>query len=124
MPSSDHLQYQQLSMFMPAKDLIDPEKTRHMDANGYDSVTDLFHTKLSEAKSHAYSQTIPFTLHQSIEIHGVREPVILSAAPSTSHLLPKPEDKELLINGHHRVAAADDINPDMFVPVTYFYPNV
>lgn len=47
------------------------------------------------------------TLYDSIKEHGVAEPIHISAEEGES---------PTILSGHHRIAAANDINPDMRVP--------
>lgn len=50
------------------------------------------------------------TLYDSIRDEGIKSPVALYIYG---------DNKELLSDGHHRVAAANDINPHMYIPVRY-----
>lgn len=50
------------------------------------------------------------SLRDSIKSEGVREPITLK--PSNSH-------EGLIADGHHRIYAAADIDPDMQVPVKW-----
>jgi hypothetical protein len=105
-----------MKLFMTAGELMDYPAG---DNSGYESLKEdeyLFDAKLDESKygpeigTHgdvaSYKEK---TLHQSIKEKGVQTPVEISYSG----------DKELLTDGHHRVASAYDINPNMFVPVTY-----
>ena len=50
------------------------------------------------------------SLHDSIKKHGVKTPVELWMLDDNSTMVE---------NGHHRIAAANDINPNMYIPVSY-----
>ena len=70
---------------------------------------DMWSEKLDESKSGNREG-----LHESIAKEGVLEPVkIKHDDGAESHIA----------DGHHRVAAANDINPDMEVPVEHFVPS-
>ena len=62
-------------------------------------------------------------LYDSIKKHGVINPVPLgftdqAAEPKISPLLFG--KSQYVIGGHHRIAAAEDINPNMEIPVMYY----
>ena len=49
------------------------------------------------------------TLRESIKQHGIQHPV---------HVTQHGDDKYTLRHGHHRVYVANDIDPEMLVPIT------
>ena len=49
------------------------------------------------------------TLYDSIKQHGVAEPIHVSSEES---------GEAMVLGGHHRIAVAHDINPDMEIPFT------
>ena len=62
------------------------------------------------------------SLHESIASHGVLSAVQIQALgdrhkPTSAK--PYTQDKPFVTGGHHRIAAAADINPNMLVPVEY-----
>ena len=109
-------QFEQLDMFKPAKEL---RAMRLSDAqvwlsqrglspadetNVKRSRQNVMKTKVREAKKSG--------LYDSIKESGVQTPVGVS-----KHVVHK---DPLLIDGHHRVASAMSINPNMLVPVTHW----
>jgi hypothetical protein len=88
--------YQQLPLYMTAGDLHSPAINKG-DQNFGESHDDLMKMKLDNARTS--------TLHHDIKNHGIQEPVTVDWETNT------------LINGHHRVAAANDINPNTIVPI-------
>lgn len=76
-------------------------------------------TKLQEAvegpeqSTHGhYAEEGEETLYDSIKAKGVLKPVNLTFANDD-------DIKPTIDDGHHRVASAYDINPNMYVPVSY-----
>lgn len=66
----------------------------------------------SENETHGYMATPDEeTLYNSIKKNGVRSPVSLQFYDDT--------DTPYIDNGNHRVASANDINPNMYVPIDY-----
>jgi hypothetical protein len=120
MSAADNLSYYQLAMFMPAHQLADPEKTHHYD--GHSSFIDPDGSRLAlekrteamvGAEYSAWTSAPPGgrTLYEAIQSEGVRVPL---------HMRFKPEvGKPSLRDGHHRVFAADAIDPKMEIPVTW-----
>ena len=51
------------------------------------------------------------SMYQSIKAEGVKSPVLLGYDMKT--------DQSTIRDGHHRIAAANDIDPEMYVPVRY-----
>ena len=118
----------QLTMFERAGDLADPNKTIHGDFDDYPeegpiySFDDFRSLKLREAKSRGYMRPEDAgkdkTLYDSIKREGVRNPVeLISSEDLYGHLAPT--KKPVLMEGHHRVFAQADINPDALVPVKW-----
>lgn len=106
-------QFQQLDMFRPARDLADPSKIQHGDA--YQTKGDT--TALAEQKVASAGAS---GLYKGVAHEGVKEPV------GVYHLSGWPEyegatfrNGEFLRNGHHRVFAANDIDPDSEVPIRH-----
>lgn len=116
MAAHEHLQ---LSMFLPARELMD-HTAGHTEAfsDKYLILSEspgVVKQKLRESKSGNASLTyLPKkrgqdSLYDSIKKEGVTSPVELRV-----------RKHDVQINdGHHRVVAANDINPDMEVPVRY-----
>ncbi len=106
-------QFQQLDMFRPARDLVDPAKIQIGDA--YQTKGDI--GALAEQKVAVAGST---GLYKGIAHEGVKEPV------GVYHLSGWPEHEgatfrngEFLRNGHHRAFTANDIDPDTEVPVNH-----
>jgi len=129
--SGDRINYQQLQMFMPAKQLIDlpfyeadrewieAETEEYIDVDGITRVEgggdyledddQFWERKLDE--SYGYSHQ---SLHDDIKESGqVKVPVKLTVEDTNLGTLSR------VRQGHHRVAASVDINPEMEVPVRY-----
>ncbi len=121
MSSSDRLNPQQLRLFIPAKELHTAEKvapweieemmrrgtpsSEQMDPNDRwvdETPDELWDRKLAESKRSA-----PFDIsrHEQISKHGILRPVVLTGGQ--------------IRDGYHRVAIANDLNPDTEVPVEY-----
>jgi hypothetical protein len=124
MASSDHLNPYQMSLFLQAKDFMGLTAGHQEDGDygDYRLLKDspkLNARKLRESKTGAASSTFQDapkgrdTLYESIKKEGVTSPVSLWVTPEDDGW------KTMINDGHHRIAAANDINPEMFIPVTY-----
>ena len=121
MPASDHVHPQQLRLFMPAKELhtaemVDTREIEQMmrrftpsseqtdpnDRWADETPDELWDRKLAESKRSA-----PFDIsrHEQISKHGILRPVVLTGGQ--------------IRDGYHRVAIANDLNPDTEVPVEH-----
>lgn len=92
-------------MLRPAKDLVDAGKVKHIDSSVYRDHEHMWDEKVFEADVSGLSQ--------SIEREGVKTPVPLA---HNHEFYPR----DVLADGHHRIAVAHDIDPDMLVPVQHF----
>ena len=133
MSSGDRLNYQQLQMFMPAKQLIElpifepdrdvvevPEEEwvdvhggTHIDGGGYvpEEDDEFWDRKLDESYTRSYNY-----IRDDIQESGqVKVPVKLTIEDYSLGTM------ERIRQGHHRIAAANEINPDMEVPIRYVY---
>lgn len=109
------LSHEQLAMFMPAKQLrgmhlsdahvwlLNHGLSSADEGNVRRSRKNVMQRKGREAKKSG--------LYDSIKAEGVKEPVDIGNTLYTG--------KQQLINGHHRVAAAMGIDPNMLIPVRY-----
>lgn len=116
MAASDALRSEQLAMFIPAKDLITasplPGDRQYTRESRIDSSRPLeletdqqfWDRKLEESKIGWGG------LHESIAEHGVQTPVRVIWN----------EDEPTIGDGHHRTAAAKDVDEDMLVPVMHY----
>jgi hypothetical protein len=112
MAAEDNLgrQWQQLDMFRPAKDLrlktvlgdVESEKIWDYGKTAPDVIEkQVMDQKLEESKTTG--------LYDSIKEKGVKNPVYLGRSNT----------KSIMSDGHHRVAAAYDIDPNMLIPVEH-----
>lgn len=122
MSASDHLNPDQLRLFMQAKELMDTQTRewlpeRDMAPRTMREDLGLYSGKLrethegSEHDSFAPKERGKKSFYQSIEAEGVKTPVLLRQVMTT--------DQPSIWDGHHRIAAANDINEDMYIPVRY-----
>lgn len=125
MSAQDNLssqQWEQLPMFMTAGEI--KSKVNYSADPGGDNMESLWHQKLYEAKTGAIrnARYVPTrarkgaSLYDSIKREGVRKPVELNRNFDGGRHWPAGYQ---LSEGHHRVAAAADIDPNMLVPVTH-----
>jgi hypothetical protein len=123
--SADNLssqQWEQLPMFMKAGE-IKAKVNTSADPGGSD-MDRLWHNKLYESKTGAIrnARYLPTrarkgaTLYDSIKREGVRKPVELQRNTRDTKFSKKGYS---LSEGHHRVAAAADIDPNMLIPVEH-----
>jgi len=141
MSSRDALQGHQLRMFIPAgelKDLVHPPDVKQEQYYG-NNRKQMWADKLAETKAIMPSDTeleqIASTatsvwdvvdaithgagLHEKIKASGVQTPVPLiyrDDEETDSRDLPT---RPVLFEGHHRVAAAEDIDPKMEIPIEH-----
>lgn len=116
MSASDHVNPDQLKLFMTARELREQywpnfEDIQHADrhvgtGSDDDVVNSVWDRKLKESKESG--------LYEDIKDLGVRIPVTVEDNP-----WPGAPSKPQVYGGHHRIAAAYDINPDMLIPVNY-----
>jgi hypothetical protein len=105
MSASKHLNPKQLKLFMTARELMDMpagddlEQWRPMSQN-----EDLFHEKLGES--------MDTRLYDSVKSHGVQKPVNID-------FFSRDHDNTVISDGHHRIATAHSINPNMIIPIEY-----
>ena len=107
MSSGDHINHQQLALFMPAGELrqnIPNDFIPDVDW-GPSSVDEMWANKLDTAKMKDYNEESERSLYDRIASGGVERPVRIHVDDGT------------IIDGHHRIASAADIDPKMEVPV-------
>jgi hypothetical protein len=104
--AKDHLHGEQLSMFLPARVLVNEVSSG--ETPNYEPIakSDLYDQKHYENKKEG--------LQQSIAQEGIRRPVVLALEKYV---------KPYLIDGHHRAVAANELDPNYEVPVQYFDMN-
>jgi ParB-like chromosome segregation protein Spo0J len=120
--AKEHMQGAQLSMFLPAKVLrgmrphMGDIEMEDYERNQYVETEDEldFNRSLKDKKRHMWQVKLDEShdddLYSSIASEGVHEPVPIQHYG---------KNKTRLAGGHHRVAAAYDINPDMEIPVEH-----
>ena len=135
MSSSDHLQHQQLRMFMPAKHLIDlpfhePDREfvevpdeEYIDTDGESSWEgggnvleddDQFWDRKLDESYHKYPSD--YVGDKIAESGKVNEPVHIGFEEDDG---PVGGEYLRIRDGHHRIASANEANPDMEVPINY-----
>ena len=96
----------QLRLFMSARELRE-----HFDPNWGDFEGD--ETEPKQVWDRKLSASKETGLYDDIKDIGVRVPVTITGNPDGGEFNPE------VMGGHHRIAAAYDINPDMEIPVNY-----
>ena len=115
-------------MFMTGPEIKENYEPNYWDKYGMESNDDLWGRKLHEAKRGAARNTSEVvetnvangwdpepTLEESIRTEGVRKPIFLQEFSKTRTDDSKPEVRD----GHHRVAIASEIDPNMLLPVDH-----
>ena len=117
MAAKDALRSEQMAMFIPAKDLIqsrpfpgDRDYTEESDFTKRENNQQLWDRKLRESKEYP-TDAYDGTLHKEIAEAGVKEPV---------RLMWEGRDVPTVVQGHHRIASANDIDPEMLVPAMHY----
>ena len=131
MGASDNLSGQQLAMFMPAKELGRKKRYGGGRLEG-ETRKQAWGRKLDESKvpsdqwqdwDPAEHEPVLPALHPQIAAEGVKRPVILNATDDIQHdfdgsvIWHSPAGT--VRDGHHRIAAAKDIDPSMEIPVEW-----
>jgi len=141
MSSSDALHPQQLQMFMPARELLAMTPSDYNPNRSTSrTVDDMWANKLEESKEDKFYPKIHAdgsvdtrvrqdynSLHASIASEGVLKPVqVTRTAADFGEGTPRAHlrNQAVLFEGHHRVAAANDIDPQMEVPVDHYSVRV
>jgi hypothetical protein len=108
MPANDHLQPEQLKMFMSANEIMGSHKPNPADFEDDASDEEGWERKSAEAMESG--------VYESIEREGVRDPVNLyTKYPDKT----TPKREQRIGNGHHRVAVMNDLDPDELMPVLH-----
>jgi uncharacterized protein (DUF1015 family) len=114
MSAHNYLNNKQLSMFLPARELMDYTAGHTEGFSGeYSKMSQsptLYRQKLQESKQpRRFGNKRVESLYESIQKEGVNTPIRLRMHQGT----------EQINDGHHRLAAANDINPEMYLPISY-----
>ena len=88
-----------------AGDLFDMSEPRVGEKSRNESISQLWDRKLKETQGSG--------MYSSIANHGVTNPIVVSVSPHTSGYT--------IMDGHHRLVAANDIDDDMEIPVKYHH---
>jgi len=141
MSDRPHLSSPQLQMFIPARELMKMDSSDADAVTGpdgvlksiprsdvpYEKAEQLVKDNIEESKDPAYyalynnsvfKHSIPLeesNLYDDVKKRGVVKPVHVTIRTS--------DDSMELVDGHHRVAIAHDINPNSEVPVFYTETN-
>lgn len=120
MASSDHLSPYQYKLFMQAKDLMNITAGDSGFKGSLASEPILRNLKLNMAKKN--SAFSPWrdaakgekTVYESIKERGVVSPVSIGLRQTDTT-----DAEEYINDGHHRVSVANDIDPEMYIPIHY-----
>ena len=121
MAASDHLQHYQYKMFVQSKDLMNIPSGEYFGAgktlaeNSEMRQQKLRRSKTSSIYDKHATDSDKSSLYDSIRDKGVTTPVVIGLNRENSGKL-----SEYLADGHHRATAANDINPEMYVPIEYW----
>ena len=110
MAAADHLQGEQLAMFMPAHALMDYPSQESAWRSPLSVDTELREEKLRESQG-------PGELLDQVRDRGVEKPVHVMI--SKQHKDPWEYQHEIM-DGHHRIASANQVNPNMEIPVKHY----
>lgn len=105
MAASDHLNRQQLQMFMPAGEIVATHGSS--EAVGKETTESVMKRKQRENKTRG------FGLDRTIAREGVQRPITIDHLPEDFNMPPEVKD------GHHRLAAAYSHDPKTEVPVQH-----
>jgi len=108
MAAHEHLQGEQLAMFMPARTLINYVSQESDENLPYSKDTELHDHKMRESKGSG--------LLEEIRERGVEKPIeVFVDNPNKAF-----QTNHQITDGHHRIASANNINPNMEIPVKHY----
>lgn len=113
MSASDHLQPEQLRMFMTPREIVEGGRFAPSDKQYGESVGRMWQRKLKESQRPPTSRGHGAGLYDSIARSGVQSPVELY------HGNPEEHDPDQVWDGHHRLASAYATRPDAHIPVEH-----
>lgn len=134
MSAAEHLQPYQMRLFYTARELVEDYPSGDALGSALIESPDVFEEKLSESKKgKAYDSRTDVdepgdeTLYQDIQRRGVASPIMMVHPRGvvgrglSMGLVVSPERKHkpFIGDGHHRLAALYDINPDSYVIPDY-----
>jgi hypothetical protein len=111
MSASEHLNGEQLSFFLPAHVLM----TFHAGDSSSEAALDQYNEDygLMEKKRRENMHHIKgYQMNKDVKKHGVKTPVTV--------IKRKTYPENTIFQGHHRIIAAYDANPNMEVPVEWY----
>lgn len=103
MSANDHLNWRQLSMFMPAGEIL----ATHDLGDSHPSMPP------EKLLARRQRQNKEFGLDKSVAAEGVHAPITIDHVPEDYNMRPAVDD------GHHRLVAAMAANPRMEVPLQH-----
>lgn len=127
MSASDHLHPYQMKLFMQAHELMNMPSSDTRDFVPLSKDARTYNRKLEQSKTSMGTHYLrgkngvltkivdEEPLHDSIRKNGVVQPITMKSFPNDANT----KWQELLIDGHHRVASAHDINPNIYIPLEY-----
>jgi hypothetical protein len=112
---------EQLAMYKTPKEIITDYNPLRGDIHGGETPKDTWRRKAEEgrkglsgnSRNEAFSEDSPDTLENSIRRDGVQNPVTLQPKDLTYGYRPE------VFGGHHRIATASKVDPNMLIPVEY-----
>jgi hypothetical protein len=115
---------EQLAMYKTPKEIITDYNPLRGDIHGGETPKDTWRRKAEEGRTglsgnsrvnsfYGVTEDDPDTLENSIKREGVQNPVTLQSKDLKYGYRPE------VFGGHHRIATANKINPNMLIPVEY-----
>jgi hypothetical protein len=111
MAAYEYLNGEQLSIFLPAHVLMGYPSTESKQGLSLNEDKSLHDEKLRESKSSNYDSWGYPLVREIKDRRGIEEPVEVRLNTGGKHSL---------VDGHHRVTAANYLNPNMEIPVDYY----
>lgn len=105
MTLNPHQFRQQIDDKILAGDLFDMSEPRVGEVSKGEHINKMWNRKLKETQGSG--------LYSSIANHGVTNPVVIAVSPYIGGYT--------IVDGHHRLVAANDIDEDMEIPVKYHH---
>jgi len=119
--SSRNLSHQQLAMWYKPNEIKKMVGNESIDRRKDETIDQMWTRKAEESHGgeEEHSRTPAKhsrTLSQSVAAQGVKKPIRLMKDTASG--------RTILLDGHHRVAAADAVNEHMLIPVIHHEDNV
>ena len=119
--SARNVSHQQLSMWYTPGEVKKMVGSESVDRRPEETIEQMWSRKANESRvgDPTHSRT-PVkherTLTQSVAAQGVKKPIRLMRDTDSG--------RTILLDGHHRVAAAAEVNPSMLIPAVHHEDNV